>query len=133
MKQTKSVKTIIGIVVGALSLLFLPGQSLPAQEQRVSQLLKKISKLEERVRQLEGLLEKCAETGNGQTDDECGWQNKKNWRRLERGMAKAQVRSILGEPIKRIKGTRTLWYYPNIYCAYVSFDKNGLLSGWSEP
>ncbi len=132
MKQTKSIKTIIGIV-GALSLLFLPGQSLPAQEETVSQLLKKISKLEERVRQLEGLLEKCTVTGNGQTEDECGWQNKKNWRRLERGMAKAQVRSILGEPIKRIKGTRTLWYYPNIYCAYVSFDKNGLLSGWNEP
>jgi hypothetical protein len=132
MKQTKSIKTIIGIV-GALSLLFLPGQSLPAQEERVSQLLKKISKLEERVRQLEGLLEKCTETGNVQTEDECRWQNKKNWRRLERGMAKAQVRSILGEPIKKIEGARTLWYYPNIYCAYVSFDKNGLLSGWNEP
>ena len=132
MKQTKSIKTIIGIV-GALSLIFLPSQPLPAQEERVSQLLKKISKLEARVRQLEGLLEKCSETGNRRTEDEWGWQNKKHWRRLERGMTKTQVRSILGEPIKRIKGTRTLWYYPNIYCAYVSFDKNGLLSGWNEP
>ncbi len=132
MKQTKSIKTIIGIV-GALSLILLPSQPLPAQEEKASQLLKKISKLEERVKQLEGLLEKCSETGNRQTEDEWGWQNKKNWRRLESGMTKTQVRSILGEPIKRIKGTRTLWYYPNIYGAYVSFDKNGLLSGWNEP
>ena len=34
---------------------------------------------------------------------------------------------------KKIEGTRTLWYYPNIYCGYVFFDKNGLLSGWNEP
>jgi hypothetical protein len=119
--------------VCALSLFTLPSQFLTAEEESVSQLLNKISKLEKRVRQLEGLLEKCSATGHGQTAEECGWQNKKNWRRLKNGMAKAQVRSILGEPIKIIKGTRTLWYYPNIYCAYVSFDNNGLLSGWNEP
>jgi outer membrane protein assembly factor BamE (lipoprotein component of BamABCDE complex) len=132
MTQMKSIKIIIAIV-GALSLIILPGQVLSAEEESVTQLLKKISKLEDRVRQLEGLLEKCSTTGKGQTADECGWQNKKNWRRLQLGMAQAQVRSILGEPIKIIKGTRTLWYYPNIYCAYVSFDNNGLLSGWNEP
>ncbi len=48
-------------------------------------------------------------------------------------MADTQVKSILGEPTKVIKGIQDLWYYPNIYGGYVSFDKDGKLAGWNEP
>ena len=48
-------------------------------------------------------------------------------------MSEGEVKKTLGEPIKVISGVRTLWYYPNIYCGYVLFDKNGQLNGWSEP
>jgi hypothetical protein len=48
-------------------------------------------------------------------------------------MSEDQVRALLGEPVKEIKGVKTLWYYPSIYGGYVSFDEKGLLSGWKEP
>ena len=93
-------------------------------------LRQKINALEAKVLQLEGLLGECRELG---TTAESGWQNKKNWRRLEVGMDETKVQSILGDPTKIIKGIQDLWYYPNIYGGYVSFDKDGKLAGWNEP
>ena len=49
------------------------------------------------------------------------------------GMTETQVKSVLGEPTKVIDGIRTLWYYPNFYGGYVSFEKGGSLAGWREP
>lgn len=120
-------------MVGVLALLVLPVQPIPAQESEVLQLRGKIIELEGRLKQLEGLLEECKRSQKEGPIGEYGWQSKKNWRELEMGMSKAQVGSILGEPTKVIPGVKTLWYYPNIYGGYVSFDKNGKLSGWNEP
>ena len=66
-----------------------------------------------------------------QMDDEYGWQ-KKNWRRLEVGMTEDHVKTFLGKPTKTINRVRTLWYYPSIYCGYVSFAQKGHITGWSE-
>lgn len=117
-------------MLGVLALLSLPAQPLHAQEEEISQLRQKITELEGRIKELEGLL---SETRKKQMADQYAWQNKKNWRKLEVGMGETQVKTILGEPIKVISGVKTLWYYPNIYCGYVSFDENGYLAGWSEP
>lgn len=108
----------------------LPAQ---AQEDQAVELQKRITDLENRIRDLEKSLKECADRGKKGGPDTYGWQNKMNWRKLEPGMPQDQVEAILGEPIKIIKGYRTLWYYPNIYCGYVSFDESGRLSGWSEP
>jgi hypothetical protein len=118
---------ILGCV---LSLTLLLGQGSFAQEGDISKLRQKIDALEAKILKLEGLLGECSELG---TTSEYGWQSKKNWRRLEVGMANTQVKSILGEPTKVIKGIQDLWYYPNIYGGYVSFDKDGKLAGWNEP
>ncbi len=48
-------------------------------------------------------------------------------------MKEDRVKGILGEPVKVIKGVKTLWYYPNFYGGYVSFDEGGKLIGWNEP
>ena len=119
------------IVLGfALTLPLLLGQGSYAQEEDISKLRQKIEALEAKIIQLENLLGKCNELGSA---SEHGWQSKKNWRRLEVGMAETQVKSILGKPTKIIKGIQDLWYYPNIYGGYVSFDKEGKLAGWNEP
>ena len=67
-----------------------------------------------------------------------GWQkiedfgtNKLDWLRKYRPFA-------CGIPTRHsiariIKGVKILWYYPNIYGGYVSFDEEGRLTGWNEP
>ena len=117
----------------ALALPLLMAQGSRAQEEDISKLRQKVEMLEDRIQQLESLLDECKSIEKGETDGEFGWQSKKNWRRLQVGMAETQVRSILGKPTKVIQGIKVLWYYPNIYGGYVSFDNDGKVAGWNEP
>ncbi len=133
MKLSNFVMVMIGIV-GALALVaFLRPPIITAQQAELSDLSQKIADLEHKIQQLEGILSKFDDATIKQMADELGWQNKKNWRSLQVGMTEAQVKGYLGEPTKIITGVRTLWYYPNIYCGYVSFDNRGHLTGWNEP
>jgi len=107
---------------------------LQAQEDdEIIRLREKIVELEKRIRDLEGLLYRYTAQDKLENDVVFGWENKKNWRMLKPGMTLEEVKALLGEPTKKIEGVKTLWYYPNIYCGYVSFDENGRLSGWNEP
>ncbi len=116
-----------------LSLLFATTPTIQARENEIDQFRQKITELEGRIKELEIQLEGCYEPSDKEDTDTGGWRNKKNWRKLGIGMPQGEVESLLGEPVKVIQGIRTLWYYPNIYCGYVSFDENGHLTGWSEP
>jgi len=127
----------VGLVIlaaFAAATLFL-GQPLAAwaTTDELSALRQKNAELEKKVSELEALLKQCVEAGKNQFSEDYGWQNKRTWRSLEAGMSEDQVRALLGEPVKEIKGVKTLWYYPSIYGGYVSFDEKGLLSGWKEP
>jgi hypothetical protein len=124
---------IIQGAVGLLALLALFSQPVQAEEEEILQLRQKIVALEAKIKQLEGLLDECTASRKKGAADAYGWQNKMNWRKLEMGMSQAQVQSILGEPTKVIKGVKTLWYYPNIYGGFVSFDQSGNIVGWNEP
>lgn len=115
-----------------LSLLVATPHTIQAQENEIDQLHRKITELEDRIKDLEIQLEGCSELRDKEWRTG-GWRNKKNWRKLGIGMPQEEVEALLGEPVKVIQGIRTLWYYPNIYCGYVSFDENGHLTGWSEP
>lgn len=121
---------LTAIAVGLCLVLSPP---LFAQQDEVSQLRQRVTELEEKVKELEVLLRECTEARQKQGESSYGWQNKKNWRSLEIGMSESQVREALGEPVKVIKGVKTLWYYPNFYGGYVSFDEKGNLTGWNEP
>jgi hypothetical protein len=116
-----------------LLILFGTGEPSYAQEAEVGGLQSRINQLETEVQELETLLKECQEAGKSGQLDQFGWQNKKNWRKLSKGMQEGQVKSMLGEPSKVIQGVKTLWYYPNIYCGYVTFDEKGRLIGWNEP
>jgi hypothetical protein len=124
---------IIGGMVGLTALLTLFCQPIQAQEEEILQLRQKILGLEARIEELEDLLNECIASKQKEAADKYGWQNKMNWRKLQMGMSQGQVRSILGEPTKVIKGVKTLWYYPNIYGGFVSFDQSGNIVGWNEP
>ena len=128
-------KLMVTVAFITCALLVLPSTPRPllAGQDQVPQLQKRIAELEDRVKYLEELLEKCMAADQNMPVDKYGWQNKKNWRNLEVGMNEGKVKAILGEPVKIIKGIKTLWYYPNFYGGYVSFDASGKLTGWNEP
>jgi len=120
-------------ILGVLIILSLFVNPLYAQDDETLLLQQKIEALELRIEQLETQLRESMEFQKMVETGEFGWQNTKNWRRLEIGMPEDEVRSILGAPIKVIEGSKTLWYYPSIYRGFVSFDQNGNLAGWNEP
>ena len=132
MKRSNLLWMMIGLV-GLFAPLALFSEPVQAQDQEILQLRQKISQLEAKIEELEGLLEECVASRKKGVPDEYGWQNKMNWRKLKMGMSQTQVRAILGEPTKVIEGVKTLWYYPNIYGGFVSFDKSGSTVGWNEP
>jgi len=104
-----------------------------AQEKESAEMQARILLLEKRVMELESLLAEAEGVRKSISPDGTGWQNKKNWRSLSVGMRNEEVKKILGEPSKVIQGTKTLWYYPNLYCGFVTFDDKGQLIGWNEP
>lgn len=132
MKRAMYIGVLLAVVIGTAMIASEPSQ-LYAQGDEVSRLRQRVAELEQKVNELEALLKECNEAQKSRPNTDYGWQNKKNWRNLEVGMKEDQVRNILGEPVKVIKGIKTLWYYPNFYGGYVSFDENGKLTGWNEP
>jgi len=122
----------IGFFFLSISLILFI-QPLYGDDEENLKLKQKIAELENRVEYLETLLKVYQGPLDTKNDPGYGWENTKNWRKLEVGMTESQVLSILGEPVKLIKGVRTLWYYPSIYRGYVSFDEKGNLIGWMEP
>jgi hypothetical protein len=122
----------LALVMAIPLTLSIPSQIF-AQTDEVSQLRQRVIELEQKTKGLEDQLKECTEVRKRQQEADYGWQNKKNWRSLEMGMKEDRVKGILGEPVKVIKGVKTLWYYPNFYGGYVSFDEGGKLIGWNEP
>lgn len=121
------------LLAALLIALFVSPLPVQAQEDEIQQLKKRVIELEDKITELEMRLQECTRQDPQESGDFGGWKNRKNWRKLEVGMPYNEVELILGEPVKIIQGFRTLWYYPNIYCGYVSFDEQGRLTGWSEP
>jgi outer membrane protein assembly factor BamE (lipoprotein component of BamABCDE complex) len=132
MKRVDLVSVML-VALATTSLLLVQPQASRATNDEVTELRQRNAELEKKVIELEALLKECRETESKQLSGDQGYQNKKNWRTLELGMKEDRVEEILGHPLKVIKGVKTLWYYPNIYGSYVSFDEKGRLTGWNEP
>ena len=132
MDRSNRTMKLVGIL-GCLIFLGLFAHPLQAKDDETLLLQQKIDALELRIEQLETQLRESMEFREMLETGGFGWRNKMNWRKLEIGMPEDEVRSILGAPIKVIKGSKTLWYYPSIYKGFVSFDRNRNLAGWNEP
>jgi outer membrane protein assembly factor BamE (lipoprotein component of BamABCDE complex) len=103
-----------------------------ANAARIEKLEALVSSLEKRVSALESPSGQIPASVQG-VQNQSAWENKTNWRSLRKGMKKAEVRSLLGEPDK-IDATGPVedWRWggptgPNLYFV------NERLSGWSEP
>lgn len=63
------------------------------------------------------------------------WRDKGNWRLLQKGMSKQQVRQLLGEPphidASTFPGDR--WDYPDVLGGTVQFGNDDQVRGWKEP
>jgi len=131
--KRNGIMMMIVAAFAAASLFVVKPLAAQSTTDELSALRQKNAELEKKVNELEALLKECTEAREKQFSDDQGYQNKKNWRSLESGMNEEQVKKLLGDPLKVIKGVKTLWYYPNIYGGYVSFDEKGRLTGWNEP
>ena len=116
-----------------LSSNLISSASDAAQDDEIIMLRQKVVELENRIKEMEAILVKYQENEKLLDESGDGWENLKNWRRLTAGMSTEEVRALLGAPIKTIDGVKTLWYYPDRYRGYVSFDEKGRLTGWHEP
>ncbi|NLA74833.1 MAG: outer membrane protein assembly factor BamE [Deltaproteobacteria bacterium] len=99
----------------------------------INNMKQRIMELENRIKDLEQIIRIYHDPKDQEKEIAYGWLNKKNWRSLKKGMTSEEVKKLLGEPVKSVDGSRLIWYYPNFYQSYVSFDENGNLTGWKEP
>jgi hypothetical protein len=132
MKYLKIILTLVILSIAFSFICYAPPVTAD-NDNEIIKLRQKVAELEKRIKEMEAVLVKYQEQEKYQEEAAYPWQNRMNWRKLQTGMSAEQVRNLLGEPIKAIEGVKTLWYYPDIYRGYVSFDDKGLLTGWHEP
>ena len=112
-----------------LIVFFISFSSFTQDNDRINILEQEIQDLKTRVLKLESMLEqKSVESVIKLSDD--GWKSLMNWRKLVSGMSKAEVREILGEPMRIDGGNFATWYYENY--GQVNFYEERL-DRWSEP
>lgn len=112
-----------------LIVFFIPFSSFTQDIDRINKLEQEIQDLKTRVLKLESILElKSVESIIELSDD--GWKSLANWRKLVSGMSKAEVRDILGEPMRIDGGDLATWYYEN-YGQVMFYEES--LNRWSEP
>lgn len=99
---------------------------------RIEILERRILDLENRIRELESILQPAGTQSPGVAAQ--SWRNIENWRRLRRGATASDIREILGEPTRVESMIGTRWYYgEGSGGGYVFFDSSGRVEGWSEP
>lgn len=102
---------------------------------KVKELEQKLAQLEQRIAKLEGIilqLQKNQAKPAGPTSDR--WKDKANWRLLKKGMTKSEVEQILGTPPKIVPNNYygDIWYYPDSKGGFASFNKEEILTNWTE-
>ena len=120
-----------------LQVLLFPGIIQAGnQEQRISELEQKVQQLEKRIAQLEEIFDESTNSGLEEFEPRVGdYKLRENWRKLEFGISKNQVRQLLGEPpnINADSFIGDRWYYPDALGGYIKFDTSGKLEKWDEP
>ena len=126
------------LLLASILLVFCLQDSALAQQNQIQALQdtveilqRKVSQLENRVAELEKRLLANNRPKSESTIKSDLWKEVSNWRKLERGMSKDEVREILGEPENVLTlSIISTWSYPN--GGSVSFMQ-GKVDGWMEP
>ncbi|MBU3637352.1 hypothetical protein [Polynucleobacter sp. es-MAR-4] len=100
-----------------------------AQDARIAQLEKDVQDLKERVARLESPAAPTQPTSKQPVSAD-GWKSLTNWRALRKDMTPADVRSLLGEPVRLDGGSFANWYYSNR--GVVTFYEDKVYM-WQEP
>ena len=102
--------------------------------QKVEELEKKVEQLELRINKLENKLMTEKTTQKSPNVSKGDYKDKGNWRKLEIGMTKYQVKELLGEPERiskdNIGSYMEFWSYG---LGRVTFGDRGTLISYSEP
>jgi len=103
--------------------------------QKVEELEKKVEQLEARIEILEKKLVYEQKQGTISSYSKGDYKKKENWRALQQGMSKYQVKELLGEPgqISKLSYGGEIWYFPSAIGGSVTFKANATVDGWSEP
>ncbi len=131
--KTNTISITLYIVFFLLLTFITNASSDEAGDKEIKKMKQQITELENRIKDLEQIIKIYDVPREQGKEIAYGWLNKKNWRNLKKGMTQEEVKRILGEPVKSVDGSRLIWYYPNFYQSYVSFDEKGNLTGWNEP
>ena len=131
-------KKCVFLFLGALAILSLFASTpLLAQDtdRKIIELENKVAQLEQRILKLEALivqLQKNPAKPVAASPEK--WKDKASWRSLKKGMNKGDVEQILGTPPKIVPNNYygDIWYYPDSKGGFASFDKENLLTAWSE-
>jgi hypothetical protein len=104
-------------------------------DQKVKELEQRLAQLEQRIMKLEGIIlqfQKSQEKPS--VPSSAKWKDKANWRLLKKGMSKSEVEKILGTPPRIVPNNYygDIWYYPDIKGGNASFNKEEILSSWTE-
>lgn len=133
MRTILILRPLAALIIGVL----MPCQSFAhsvsgANTARIEELEALVATLELRVSALENPSNQDPASAQG-IPPSTAWQNITPWRSLERGMSKAQVRALLGEPEKiKVLGTMEQWGWDEPAGPFVRFY-DGKLDGWEEP
>ena len=125
---------LILLIVSVFIVAFTGTQVIGSQdkpvEDRVANLEMQVLDLTSRVLKLEKQL--SANSTSQTPVNSAVPAGKAAWRKLQKGITRAQVRTILGEP-KDIDMYRTLevWHYREY--SSVTFNSAGYVTGWDEP
>jgi len=97
------------------------------------QSIQRIETLEQKIEELEKRISKLEKDTAAVKQNKSGYKTRANWLALEKGMDKKQVKTLLGEPGKILKGYGEFWYYPDSFGGRVEFDADEKVNSWKEP
>jgi len=133
-----TVRILSACMFSILMVLFIfSSEQVEAKDElkTIVELERKVQHLEKRVVKLEALLLQREHSGSPSKPVLSGdWRTTANWRSLQKGMTKQEVKQFLGEPPNVwAKSYGDTWFYPDLSGGQVQFDGSDRLEGWNEP
>jgi len=125
--------TLLHLKLGSIGFLLMIASinSYAHDVERIKKLEQDVQELRTRLNNLEVNIASVSNNQNSISSD--SWQSIANWRKLEKGMTRNQVRGILGEPQRIRGGDYEFWTYENRTAVGSIIFLRERLHSWNEP